>query len=130
MSGREGSTGYSFFSEGWLAGRPLELVVFGDEAESDGEDGEPLSGDEERGGELEPELKTDTDSLGPKMKLSEELFARRYSSKALLLGSLGGMTITSNGRRPVTSTAFGLAPASRRSLTASSALIDPPEAAQ
>ena len=63
MSGREGSIGYSFFSDPVIEGRSLNLAPIGEETESEGEPGDPFPGDEDNVGELEFEVVIDTCKL-------------------------------------------------------------------
>ena len=62
MSGKEGSTGYSFFSGIEYEGRSLDFALFGEKVESEAEYGDLFPGEGERGGE-ELDVDTDTRSL-------------------------------------------------------------------
>lgn len=132
ISGRDGSIGYSFFSEANVTGWSLNFdKAIGDDTESEAK-GDPFSGDEERGGELELEfeLVMEIRKLRSPTEPSEALFTRSSSRATLMLGSFGGTTITSTGKWPFASIEFGSAPADKSSLTTSTALTDPPDAAQ
>ncbi|KAI5421295.1 hypothetical protein KIW84_044935 [Lathyrus oleraceus] len=120
ISGIDGSTIYSFFSVNFK-------FATGEGGDTEGEYGNGISFSSE------PRLEASTDT-GPKNSptdpLSEPLSKRSSSRTALILCSLGGTTMTSKGRLPSASTQLTWAPAVIRSLTASTTLTDPPEAAQ
>ncbi|KAJ0510336.1 hypothetical protein HanIR_Chr11g0539671 [Helianthus annuus] len=99
MSGRDGSIGYSFFSELELTGTTsLNFDIVGDDTNSEGEQGEPLSGDDDRVGDQELDVLTETVSLLYPTDPSDELFMRSSSREDLIPDSFGGTTITSTGR--------------------------------
>lgn len=108
MSGRDGSIGYSFFSE--FAGISLNFDITGEQ--------EPFSG--------EDDIVGDQDPVNP----SDPLFIRSPSMEARTPDNFGGTTMTSTGRCPLASSRFGSAPTDRSNLTASMAAGEPPEAAQ
>jgi hypothetical protein len=108
MSGRDGSIGYSFF-------------IIGDEIRSDGETGE--TGDEDKVGEEQVESVIETHSF-------DSGFVSNSSSDALIEVSFGGVTIKSTAFWPLASSIFGSAPSDKRSLTVSTALTEPPAAAE
>lgn len=112
MSGRDGSIGYSFFSE--FAGVSLNFDITGEQ------EPEPFSGEDDGVGEQDPV------NLNP----SKPLFVKSASMEARTPESFGGTTMTSTGRCPLASSRFGSAPTDKRSFTASMAAGEPPEAAQ
>jgi hypothetical protein len=123
MSGREGSTGYSFFSVVAVAtlGRSANLVVSISAADGDRVASSAVG--EETGEEIE--------FLGAFVATRRTLGKPSRSWSAILASIiLGGTEMTSAGRRPDASVASASAPATRSSRTASTAEAEPPEAAQ
>jgi hypothetical protein len=123
ISGREGSTGYSFFSEVATLGRSANFVII-ITAAADGDLASSAVG-EETGEEIKLAALVATRS-------TPSSFGKPSRSWRAILASiiLGGTEITSAGRHPDASVASASAPATRSSLTASTAEEEPPEAAQ
>lgn len=123
ISGRDGSTGYSFFSEVATLGRSgnFDIIITaadGDRASSAvGDD----TGDEVRFVALVTTRSTPCPDFGSPSRSWRAIFASII---------FGGTEITSAGRHPDASVASASAPATRSSLTASTAEDEPPEAAQ
>jgi hypothetical protein len=124
ISGSDGSIGYSFFSDVKLTAVSVNLGV------APGEHGDPFSFDEKGAAERGLDELTDAGREQSSTDPSEALSERSSSRIVFTPPSLGGTTITSTGRFPLASTQLISAPADRSSFTASTALTEPPEAAQ
>nr|GMC79390.1 hypothetical protein KK1_042182 [Ipomoea batatas] len=122
----EGSIGYSFFSDVEEALSWLNFSLFGDEVDSEADDGDWFPEEGDSGGEFEFELVVSTLSFCSTI----ESHLSKFSRHNFVARNFGETARTSRGCWPLASANFGSAPASKSSLIASKAFRDPPDAAQ
>lgn len=80
ISGRDGSTGYSFFSDAQEIGRSFNFTFIGEGGESESEDEDPFSGEDESGDEFEFEVTVEM----LRFRSTEEPLVARSSSRVAL----------------------------------------------